>query len=230
MRESAMRNATRSMVTTIGILCGVSGLEHGFFEVLQGNTAAEFHLVNGRPMIYAIGDSLRFWPYGYEYAFTIIPNYLVTGILAMLTSLLVIVCTAGPLHRKYGWRPFIMLSTLQYLFGGGAAQFGPAIVIGLAAIGIDQPLIWPRAVLPLRLRQVLGKPWLWLLIVFAFIFCHSIVTAVSGFFYGLQDPEKINQMMWAMLYVMIVLLPLTILSTFSQDSLENLSHTHEVAE
>ena len=98
-----MRNATRSMVSTIGILCGISGLEHGFFEVLQGNTAAEFHLVNGRPMIYASGDSLRFWPYGYELAFTIIPNDLVTGILAMLASLLVIVCAVGRLHRKYGW-------------------------------------------------------------------------------------------------------------------------------
>jgi hypothetical protein len=222
-----MRNATRSMVTTIGILCGISGLEHGFFEILQGYTAVEYHRINGRPMIYAIGESMRFWPYGYEYAYTILPTYRIAGILAILASLLVILCAAGPLRKKYGWLLFILLSTLQYLFGGGAAQFGPAIIIGLTAIGITRPLAWPRVVFPLRLRQSLGKPWLWLLVTFAFIFCHSIITAVFGFFYGLHDPALINQVMWTMLYIMIVLLPLTILSTFSQDSLENMRRAPE---
>ena len=29
-----MRNATRVLASTIGVICGISGLEHGFFEML----------------------------------------------------------------------------------------------------------------------------------------------------------------------------------------------------
>ena len=72
------------MASTIGTICGLSGLEHGCFEILQGNIVPVIHSVSGRPMIYAIGDANRFWAYGFEYAYTIIPNYLITGILAML--------------------------------------------------------------------------------------------------------------------------------------------------
>ena len=31
--------ATRVIAATAGVLCGISGLEHGFFETLQGATA-----------------------------------------------------------------------------------------------------------------------------------------------------------------------------------------------
>jgi hypothetical protein len=50
-----MYNATRIMASTIGVICGLSGLEHGFFEILQGNIVPEIHSISGRPMIYAIG-------------------------------------------------------------------------------------------------------------------------------------------------------------------------------
>ena len=115
-----MHNATRTIAATIGVICGLSGLEHGFFEILQGNVAPEIHNISGRPMIYAIGDANRFWPYGFEYAYTIVPNYLVTGILAMIASLLVIVCSARYMQTKPGWLLFLLLSVLQYLTGSQA--------------------------------------------------------------------------------------------------------------
>jgi hypothetical protein len=211
-------NAMKSLTKTIGVICGISGLEHGFFEALQGNVAPEYHTISGSPMIYAIGDAQRFWKYGFEYAFTVVPDYLITGILAMAISLLVVFCSVRFLDKKFGWLGFIVLSVLQYLTGGGAAQFGPAIMMGLVAITIRHPLKWRRATCP-GLRRALAWPWLWLLILFAFVFCHSIVTAVFGFFYGVNDPEIINQILWGMLDVMIILLPLAMISALVRDSL-----------
>ena len=209
-----MNNATRTMTSTIGVICGLSGLEHGFFEILQGNIAPEIHSISGRPMIYAIGDVNRFWPYGFEYAYTIMPNYLITGILAMIFSLLVIVWSARYIQKKAGWFILILLSVFQYLVGGGAAQLGPAVIVGLVAVLINHPLKLRKEFVCL----VLGRPWAWLLAAFSIVFCHSIVTAVFGFFYGLKDPEVINQILYGMLYIMIGLLPLVILSALAHDS------------
>ena len=215
-----MRNATRILTSTIGVICGISGLEHGFFEALQGNVTPVIHMVSGKPMIYAIGDANRFWRYGFEYAYTVIPNYLISGFLAMIAGLLVITWSAGFIQKKIGWLVFLLLSIFQYLVGGGAAQFGPAMVVGIVAIWINHPLKWPRTVFPHRLRQALARPWSGLLVLFAIVFSHSIITAVFGFFYGVKDPNIINQIMWGALYFMIALLPFVIVSALAHDSLE----------
>jgi hypothetical protein len=214
-----MRNATRVLASTIGILCGISGLEHGFFELLQGNVTPEIHIISGRPMIYAIGEANRFWQYGYEYAFTVIPNFLITGILAMIFSLLVILWSLGFVQKKYGWLIFILLSILQYLVGGGAAQLGPAVIVGLVASRINKPLKFSPAIFPIKVLQLLARPWPWLLGAFAFVFCFSIITAVFGFFFGVSDPNQINQILFGMLYFMIVTLALAIVSALAHDGL-----------
>jgi hypothetical protein len=36
-----MRNATKSVATWFGITAGIAGLEHGYFETLQGNKFTE---------------------------------------------------------------------------------------------------------------------------------------------------------------------------------------------
>jgi len=208
------------MSSTLGVIFGLAGFEHGFFETLQGNVTPEIHWVNGNPMIYAIGEAQRFWLYGFEYAYTLIPNFLVTGILAMLISLLVIFWSVIFVQKKHGWLIFLLLSTLQYLVGGGSAQYGPAIIIGLSVFWVNSPLRLWRAFLPIQVRQIFAKPWLWLIIAFALIFCQSTITAVFGFFYGIHDPEHINQIAWGMLYVMIALLPVMIISAFAHDSLK----------
>jgi len=156
-----MKHATRTMASTIGVICGLSGLEHGFFEILQGNITPEIHSISGRQMIYAIGEANRFWANGFEYAYTIIPNYLITGILVMIVSLLVIVWSALFIDKKAGWLVLILLSFLQYLVGGGAAQLGPAVIVGLAAILINHPLKlhqeFVRPVLGLASRCLLDR-------------------------------------------------------------------------
>ncbi len=220
-----MNRAIRILTSTLGVICGISGLEHGFFETLQGNITPVFHQIGSRSVIYAIGEANQFWKYGTEPAYTIIPSYLITGILAMIVSLFVIIWSAGFLQKKYGWIIFIILSIIQYFVGGGAAQIGLAIFMGLAAIFINAPLSWLRAILPSRLLRILGVPWAWLFIVMVIVFCQSMVTAVFGFLYGIHDPEVINQFLFGVLYAMIGLMPLAILSAFAKDSQQEATAT-----
>ena len=151
------------MVLAFGIWCGVSGLEHGLFEVMQGSTAPEIHLVSGHPMIHAIGEANRFWEYGVEYAYTVIPNFLGTGILAMVSGLFVVIWSAAFVQKRFGWLVFMVASIAQCMVGGGAAQVGGAVMTGLLGACIDRPLPWWRIV-PCAVRRVLAAPWLGLLI------------------------------------------------------------------
>jgi hypothetical protein len=108
-------SATRIVASTFGILVGLAGIEHGFFEMLQGNVKPDSVLFA------AIGPEQRFWEYGTEHAFTLVPSLLVTGILAMIIGLLVIVWSAKSIQRRYGAGVLLLLSILLFLVGGGFA-------------------------------------------------------------------------------------------------------------
>ena len=58
----------KRIVSTLGVLFGISGMIHGFFETLQGNTPT-----NGL-IIFAIGEANRMWIHGNKPAFTLIPR------------------------------------------------------------------------------------------------------------------------------------------------------------
>ena len=60
-----MNKATKVIVTALGIIFGLSGISHGFFETLQGNNPT-----NGM-FISAIGVNQRMWLHGAEPAFTL---------------------------------------------------------------------------------------------------------------------------------------------------------------
>jgi hypothetical protein len=145
--------ATRVIASTAGVLCGISGLEHGFFETLQGSTAPNALLIS------AIGPAQRFWPGGAETALTIVPNFLVTGILAMIASLMVILWSAAFIQRKHGALIFLALSLVQFLVGGGFAQILLVPIIAAGATQINGSLNWVRRIFPLSVRRVLAKSW-----------------------------------------------------------------------
>lgn len=86
-----MNRATRINVTTIGVIFGLGGMTHGFAETLQGNTPTGGLFINA----IAAGSSWTRWSEGGEGAFTVIPNFLLTGILAMLAGL-AITCKGRP--------------------------------------------------------------------------------------------------------------------------------------
>jgi hypothetical protein len=106
-------HATRIIVTTIGVIFGFGGIDHGFFEFLQGNTPT-----NGL-IIQAIGEGQRFWVEGTEEAFTIIPNFLISGILSMAIGLAIIIWSLWFIHSPHGRTVFLGLFIILFLVGGG---------------------------------------------------------------------------------------------------------------
>lgn len=210
--------ATRVIASTAGLLCGISGLEHGFFETLQGSTAPDALLIS------AIGPAQRFWPGGTETALTIAPNYLITGILAMLASLMVIIWSVAFIHRKHGAFIFLLLSVAQFLVGGGFAQIFLVLVTAAAATQINASLNWFRALLPLAVRRPLAKVWPWLLLAFVLSFSSAIFAAIFGYIpvvsnlFSLRGSD-LTSFLYALGYFMLGLLPLTFLAGFAHDSL-----------
>jgi hypothetical protein len=210
--------ATRVIAATAGVLCGISGLEHGFFETLQGNTVPASLLIS------AIGPANRFWPGGTETALTVVPNFLVTGIMATIASLMVIVWSAAFIHRKYGALVFLALSAVQFLVGGGFAQILLVPIIAAGASQINGSLRWFRTLFPLSVRRALAKLWLWLLVVYVLSFCGAIFAAICGYIpiasnlFDLRG-STMTGFLYTLGYLMLGLLPLTFLAGFAQDSL-----------
>jgi hypothetical protein len=209
-------HATRLIASTVGILCGISGLEHGFFEILQGNVAPSSLLIS------AIGPANRFWPGGTETALTILPNFFITGILAILASIVVIIWSAAFIHRKHGAAIFLLLSILQFLVGGGFAQIFLVLMTAAAATQINAPLTWWRNHLPSSLQHPLAKFWPWFLVVFVLSFSGAIIAAIFGYFPVVSNlfnrsGENMTDFLYALGYFMLGLLPLTILAGFAHD-------------
>ena len=122
-------------------------MDHGFFETLQGNIPT-----NGL-IIQAIGLAHRMWLHGTEEAFTIVPNFLATGILAMIFSIAIMIWSVGFIHTKHGPAVFFLLFVLLFLVGGGVGQIVFFIPIWAASTRINKPLTWWRKVLPENVRR-----------------------------------------------------------------------------
>ena len=170
-----MNHTTRIIVATVGAFLGIAGLDHGIFEILQGNTPT-----NGL-IIQAIGPEQRLW--GTEEAFTIVPNFLMTGILAVIVSLAIIVWSIGFVHRKHGATVLGLLFIALFLVGGGiAAQIMFAPFTWAAATRIHRPLTGWRKVLPEGIRRGLATIWPATLIIGCLSFLIGISSRLLGMF------------------------------------------------
>jgi hypothetical protein len=184
-----MNRATRIIVSTIGVFLGLSGIDHGFFEILQGNTPTSSLIIN------AIGPEHIMWEYGGEAAFTLIPNFLLTGILANLVGILIIIWSVGFIHRKHGATIFGLLLILLFLVGGGIAA---PILFGLptwaAATRINKPLIWWQKVFPPVMRGVLAKVWPITLTIGMISVLIGLYIAITGIVPGV-DPSEVERIL-----------------------------------
>lgn len=111
-------NATRVIATTLGVFFGLfSGVNHGFWEILQGNTPT-----NG-PFIHAIGEAQRFWPLGTEDAFTLPPTFTLTGIASIIVGVAIIIWSIWFLPRRHGRTVFLGLFILSFLVGAASGRW-----------------------------------------------------------------------------------------------------------
>ena len=180
-------NATRIIATTVGVFLGLfSGVNHGFLEFLQGNTPT------GSLVIYAIGDAQRFWPEGTEPAFTIIPNFMVTGLLSMIVGVTIAIWSIWFLPTKHGRAVFLGLFILSFLVGGGIGQVFFFIPAWAFATRMNKPLTWWRKVLPRSSWPFLSRLWVITLALATIALLIGTEMAVFGFFPGLKDTEAIQ--------------------------------------
>ena len=210
-----MNRATRITVATLGTIFGISGMNHGFFETLQGNTPTHGMFIP------AIGEAQRMWPHGSEYAFTLIPNFLMTGLAAMLIGLAIVVWSIGFVHKKNGPAILLILFVVLLLAGGGVAQvlFFPWVC--LISTQINAPLTWWRKHLPPKVQGPLSKMWIWCLAIISALLVFALVIGVTGFIPGVNDPDAVLMTLALCLLAVMAGLPLTFISGFAYDIVMN---------
>ena len=174
-QRKSLNRATRVVASTFGVLVGLAGVEHGFFELLQGNVAPSDLMID------AIGPSQRFWEYGVERALTVVPNFFVTGIIAIVFGILVTIWTVVFIDRKYGAGVLMLLSILLWLIGGGFAPIFTSILASVTATRINKPLKWWRTHLPISLQGFLAKLWPWSIISFVVVFVIDVEIAIFSY-------------------------------------------------
>lgn len=168
-----MRKATRIIAASFGIFAGFGGLEHGYFELLQGNASPESIMIEsiGAP---CVRDEI--W-HQCEPAMTVLPNFLVTGILAMLLGLLTIVWAMAFVKRERGGAILAMLSFGLLLFGGGIFPPVIGIIGGVVGTRINRPLKKQSGLA----WRMLAKTWPWTIVVlFSWLFSLFVI----GYFFN----------------------------------------------
>jgi hypothetical protein len=153
-----MRNATRIVAASFGFIAGSAGLEHGYFEILQGNTKPISLMFPsmGPPCV-----PEKIWN-ACEPAMTILPNFLMAGILTVLLGLLIMLGSATFIQRKNGGLILIMLSVALLLFGGGFFPPIIGLIGGMAGLQINKPLAGSFG----SVTRFFAKLWPWPLVIF----------------------------------------------------------------
>jgi hypothetical protein len=201
-----MRKATRTTATVLGLTAGLAGIEHGYFEVLQGNSRPEGLMISsmGPPCVPELSWNQC------EPAMTVVPNFLITGILAVILGILVMTWSAFFVQKRHGGLVLILFSIPLLLFGGGI--FPPLIAIIAGAVGtrIHKPLDLGGSRLSGGLMQGLALLWPWSLALYVlWVFGQFVL----GHFY--------NDWLLENGYIIIVMvlgtLLLTVATTYAHD-------------
>jgi hypothetical protein len=121
-----MRIGMKKVASLIGIFAGLAGASHGFGEMLQGNVAPSGLYIEAWPGLTALSG---------EPAMTIIPSFLIAGILAVIVGVVLAVWAGRYLQRGQGLAITALLSVAMLLVGGGIIP----PMIGFVAVIITTP-------------------------------------------------------------------------------------------
>jgi hypothetical protein len=166
-------SGVRIVVAAFGILYGITGIIAGIFEILQGNNAPDGFLISTIGSNYLMADDFTY------FAVTIIPNFLLTGILAVIVSCLIVIWSIAFVHKKYGVLVLFILSIAQMLVGG-AWVIDLAIITCILATRIDKPLNWWRSHLPENIQLWLTKLFPSSIIVYAIVAFSMLNLTILG--------------------------------------------------
>jgi hypothetical protein len=206
--------ATRTVVSTLGALLGVSSMNHGLLEAMQGNHPTPGLLVKAL----GPGHHWTFWTQGSEPAFTLVHNFLLTGLLATLAGLLILIWSLRFIHRRGGAAVFLLLSVGSFLSGGGLAQVLLFTLSWAVATRISSSLGWWRRLLPAPVRPFLRALWPWSLGACAGFFLTALEIAVVGYFPGLpRERLALDHILMGLGLAIIVAFLIAIVGAFAAD-------------
>jgi hypothetical protein len=157
------RKASRITATVLGLFAGGASVEHGVYEILRGNLRPE------GLMIASMGPPCQpeaVW-HNCEPAMTILPNFLITGILAVTIGVFFMLWSLAFVQRRGGGLVMILTAVPMLLFGGGI--FPPLIGIlgGIVGIRLHRAAGPSRAQRPGMFFRLLAWLWPWALIFLA---------------------------------------------------------------
>jgi hypothetical protein len=147
-----------ALLAVIVVAAGLADMMHGVFEMWQGRVRPD------GAFIYSLGlpcDPETAWN-GCEPAFTIVPDFFITGLLALVIGLLIVVWSVAFVQRRHGGLVLILLSAALFLFGGGFFPPLIGIVGGAAGTQINRP---PPS-RPGETWRFLALLWPWPLLIF----------------------------------------------------------------
>jgi hypothetical protein len=212
-RSIRQNGATRAIASTLGVLAGIGSIDHGLLECLQGFRPTPGLIVN------ALGSGYRWtvWKQGGEGAFTLIPNFLMTGVIATLLGLSMIVWSIRFIQLPHGPVVFLSLAVASFLTGGGVAQIVLFPLTWGVATCIRSPLAFWSAVIPRSICPTLRGWWPWTLGASVSLFIAALEIAVFGYFPGVWSPTELLHVCWTILAIALALQLATILSGFAHD-------------
>jgi hypothetical protein len=203
-------SALRAIASAFGVYAGLLGMEHGYFETLQGNAVP-----NGMRIL-AVSPSELPFPFGHEPAMTIIPNLLVTGVLAIIFGLLIVIWTVVFVQKKNGDVVLFLLSIILLFVGGGFGPMTLLITASIAATRINKPLTWWRVHFSDNLRRLLAKLWPWS---FVAALLWVPVEFILGSLFGLKNDPKpsLTNLNLVLCYPLLGLFILTLITGFAHE-------------
>lgn len=197
----AVKNrSTALLVTVLGTVIGVSGAIHGAHSILKGNAST------GGMLLPTIG------------AFTMVQNYLITGILAVAFGIAVVAWSIAFIDGKHGPVVFVALSTGLFLVGGGIAEVAFILLAALLLTRVHHPLGRWQLMAESRVGLALSRLW-----------PYAIALAFSVFLIGYSmwlfvlPPGEVRQIgtlhyvTWASLGTGFILLLLVVPCGFMRD-------------
>lgn len=212
MSNSNFNKKTSITASVIGSLLGLAGIvNHGIFEILQGSTSTNDFYIE------AIGEAHRYWLHGTEGAFTIIHNFLITGVCAILVGIGIIVWSLKYTHVKRWATVFILLLILLTLVGGGIGHILLYLPTWAFATRIHKPLNWWEQAMPVRLRKICSALWKYSLAATTLSWLILLELGIFGYFPGQTDPDKILSIVYGFLFSSAILASLTFICAFTAD-------------
>ena len=158
-----MRRASRTAASVFGLFAGGASIEHGIYEILRGNVRPQGLMINsmGPPC-----QPEAVW-HRCEPAMTILPSFLITGILAAAIGAFFVLWSLAFVQRKGGGLVLIISSIPMLLFGGGI--FPPLIGIVAGAVGtrVGRRSASSSTRRPGALVRIASRLWPWTLVVLA---------------------------------------------------------------